>query len=93
MIKRGMSLTEALATVRARRDIFPNEGFLRQLQQLDRELRVSRVRWPYTPINHKTLYSVKDEILNRHTYTGRRRVASLDRAYYLEWDLTLMSNK
>ncbi|XP_026319364.1 dual specificity protein phosphatase 13-like [Hyposmocoma kahamanoa] len=44
MIKRRMSLTEALATVRARRDIHPNEGFLRQLQQLDRELRVSRVR-------------------------------------------------
>ncbi|XP_030022482.1 dual specificity protein phosphatase 13 isoform X2 [Manduca sexta] len=44
MIKRGMSLTEALGTVRARRDIHPNEGFLRQLQQLDRELRVTRVR-------------------------------------------------
>ncbi|RVE54462.1 hypothetical protein evm_000947 [Chilo suppressalis] len=44
MIKRGMSLTEALSTVRCRRDIHPNEGFLRQLQQLDRELRVSRIR-------------------------------------------------
>ncbi|KPJ11734.1 Dual specificity phosphatase DUPD1 [Papilio machaon] len=44
MIKRGMSLTEALALVRSRRDIHPNEGFLRQLQQLDKELRVSRIR-------------------------------------------------
>ncbi|KAJ0182686.1 hypothetical protein K1T71_002055 [Dendrolimus kikuchii] len=44
MIKRGMSLTEALSTVRSRRDIHPNEGFLRQLQQLERELRVCRVR-------------------------------------------------
>ncbi|XP_063357655.1 dual specificity protein phosphatase 13B-like isoform X1 [Cydia amplana] len=40
MIKRNMSLTEALATVRARRDIHPNEGFLRQLQALDRDLRL-----------------------------------------------------
>lgn len=44
MIKRGMSLTEALALVRSRRDIHPNEGFLRQLQLLDRELRVCRIR-------------------------------------------------
>ncbi|KAI5639736.1 dual specificity phosphatase, catalytic domain-containing protein [Phthorimaea operculella] len=44
MIKRGMSLAEALATVRARRDVHPNEGFLRQLQSLDRELRVCRIR-------------------------------------------------
>ncbi|XP_053613411.1 dual specificity protein phosphatase 13B-like isoform X2 [Plodia interpunctella] len=44
MIKRGMTLTEALAAVRSRRDIHPNEGFIRQLQQLDRELRVSRIR-------------------------------------------------
>ncbi|XP_023945306.1 dual specificity protein phosphatase 13 isoform X2 [Bicyclus anynana] len=44
MIKRGMSLTEALAQVRSRRDIHPNEGFVRQLQDLDRELRLSRVR-------------------------------------------------
>ncbi|KAL4716562.1 hypothetical protein ACJJTC_010226 [Scirpophaga incertulas] len=44
MIKRGMSLTESLALVRSRRDIHPNEGFLRQLQQLDRELRVARIR-------------------------------------------------
>ncbi|XP_045775521.1 dual specificity protein phosphatase 13-like isoform X2 [Maniola jurtina] len=44
MIKRGMSLTEALALVRSRRDIHPNDGFIRQLQDLDRELRLSRVR-------------------------------------------------
>ncbi|XP_073957970.1 dual specificity protein phosphatase 3-like isoform X1 [Choristoneura fumiferana] len=44
MIKRGMSLTEAMALVRSRRDIHPNEGFIRQLQMLDRELRVSRIR-------------------------------------------------
>lgn len=44
MIKRGMSLTEALATVRSRRDIHPNTGFLRQLQQLERELRQFRIR-------------------------------------------------
>ncbi|GBP77842.1 Dual specificity phosphatase DUPD1 [Eumeta japonica] len=44
MIKRGMSLKEALSTVRARRDIHPNDGFLRQLQELDRELRVSHRR-------------------------------------------------
>ncbi|XP_032528858.2 dual specificity protein phosphatase 13B-like isoform X1 [Danaus plexippus] len=44
MIKRGMTLTEALALVRSRRDIHPNDGFIRQLQDLDRELRVCRVR-------------------------------------------------
>ncbi|CAG4979695.1 unnamed protein product [Parnassius apollo] len=44
MIKRGMTFTEALALVRSRRDIHPNDGFIRQLQQLDRELRVSRLR-------------------------------------------------
>ncbi|XP_026496616.1 dual specificity protein phosphatase 13B-like isoform X1 [Vanessa tameamea] len=44
MIKRGMTLTEALALVRSRRDIHPNDGFIRQLQELDRELRLSRVR-------------------------------------------------
>ncbi|XP_046959633.1 dual specificity phosphatase 29-like isoform X2 [Vanessa cardui] len=44
MIKRGMTLTEALALVRSRRDIHPNDGFIRQLQELDRELRVCRVR-------------------------------------------------
>ncbi|XP_013188758.1 dual specificity protein phosphatase 13B isoform X2 [Amyelois transitella] len=44
MIKRGMTLTEAMALVRSRRDIHPNEGFIRQLQQLDRELRLSRLR-------------------------------------------------
>ncbi|XP_038208085.1 dual specificity protein phosphatase 13-like isoform X1 [Zerene cesonia] len=44
MIKRGMTLTEALALVRSRRDIHPNEGFVRQLQDLDRQLRVCRVR-------------------------------------------------
>ncbi|XP_045447463.1 dual specificity protein phosphatase 3-like isoform X1 [Melitaea cinxia] len=44
MIKRGMTLTEALALVRSRRDIHPNDGFVRQLQELDRELRLSRVR-------------------------------------------------
>ncbi|KAM3967827.1 uncharacterized protein ACR2FA_011367 [Aphomia sociella] len=44
MIKRGMTFTEAMSLVRSRRDIHPNEGFVRQLQQLDRELRVTRVR-------------------------------------------------
>ncbi|XP_050671106.1 dual specificity protein phosphatase 13-like isoform X2 [Leptidea sinapis] len=44
MIKRGMTFTEAVALVRSRRDIHPNEGFVRQLQDLDRELRVCRVR-------------------------------------------------
>ncbi|CAH4030938.1 dual specificity protein phosphatase 13-like isoform X1 [Pieris brassicae] len=44
MIKRGMTLTEALALVRSRRDIHPNEGFIRQLRDLDRELRVCRIR-------------------------------------------------
>ncbi|CAK1601762.1 unnamed protein product [Parnassius mnemosyne] len=44
MIKRGMTFAEALALVRSRRDIYPNDGFIRQLQQLDRELRASRIR-------------------------------------------------
>lgn len=44
MIKRGMTFTEAMALVRSRRDIHPNEGFVRQLQQLDRELRPTRFR-------------------------------------------------
>ncbi|XP_041975364.1 dual specificity protein phosphatase 13-like isoform X2 [Aricia agestis] len=44
MIKRGMTFHEAMALVRSRRDIHPNEGFIRQLQDLDRELRVCRAR-------------------------------------------------
>lgn len=40
MIKRGMTLSEALNVCRAHRDIRPNDGFIRQLQQLDRELRL-----------------------------------------------------
>lgn len=74
MIKRGMTLTEAMALVRSRRDIHPNEGFIRQLQMLDRELRVSRVRWPRTPM--QPLFSLSCDIK-----FGRDRVRSLDRSY------------
>ncbi|XP_022286187.1 dual specificity protein phosphatase 3-like [Crassostrea virginica] len=38
MIKRGMSVLDAVKVVRAKREIFPNDGFLKQLCELDQEL-------------------------------------------------------
>uniref|UniRef100_A0A3B3ZHM0 Dual specificity protein phosphatase n=1 Tax=Periophthalmus magnuspinnatus TaxID=409849 RepID=A0A3B3ZHM0_9GOBI len=42
MIKRGLSLMEALQTVRKHRNILPNAGFLNQLRQLDTALHQHR---------------------------------------------------
>ncbi|KAJ0060082.1 hypothetical protein NL108_002891, partial [Boleophthalmus pectinirostris] len=42
MIKRGLSLMEALHTVRKHRNILPNAGFLNQLRQLDTSLHQHR---------------------------------------------------
>lgn len=39
MIKKRMSATAALRLVRTHRDIYPNEGFLQQLADLDNKLR------------------------------------------------------
>ncbi len=39
MLKKGLSVENAVRTVRSNRRIFPNEGFLRQLVQLDMQLR------------------------------------------------------
>lgn len=39
MLRQGKSVENAVRTVRANRRIFPNEGFLRQLVQLDMQLR------------------------------------------------------
>lgn len=38
MIKKGMSAQEAVRTVRSRREIIPNDGFLKQLCQLNEDL-------------------------------------------------------
>ncbi|XP_068232661.1 dual specificity phosphatase 29-like [Palaemon carinicauda] len=42
MLKRDMCALEALTTLRKNRAIFPNEGFLRQLSELDNDLRSQR---------------------------------------------------
>lgn len=42
MINRKMSAADAIRTVRLRRDIRPNDGFLQQLADLDNELRRDR---------------------------------------------------
>lgn len=39
MLRQHLSLRQAVITVRQRRWIFPNRGFLRQLCQLDQKLR------------------------------------------------------
>lgn len=39
MLHQQLSLQQAIITVRERRWIFPNRGFLRQLCQLDQQLR------------------------------------------------------
>ncbi|XP_071515013.1 uncharacterized protein [Panulirus ornatus] len=41
MLKRGMNVQSALATIKKKRNIFPNQGFLSQLCDLDYELRRS----------------------------------------------------
>lgn len=41
MLKRGMSAEEALKTLRKKREIFPNEGFLNQLCSLNNRLALS----------------------------------------------------
>lgn len=43
MIAKRMSASEAIRTVRLRREIRPNDGFLQQLADLDNELRRGRV--------------------------------------------------
>lgn len=42
MMKRGMSAADAIRLIRQRRDIYPNEGFLGQLAELDNCLRRNR---------------------------------------------------
>jgi len=42
MLKRNMTAVAALAMVRASRDVRPNNGFLRQLAELDNQLRRER---------------------------------------------------
>jgi len=42
MLKRGMTVKEALKLVRSRRLVAPNHGFLRQLATLDIQLRERR---------------------------------------------------
>lgn len=42
MINRKMTASDAIRTVRLRRDIRPNDGFLQQLADLDNELRRER---------------------------------------------------
>lgn len=42
MIYRKMTAADAIRTIRLRRDIYPNEGFLQQLAELCNELRRER---------------------------------------------------
>lgn len=42
MINKKMSAVDAIRTVRLRRDIRPNDGFLHQMAELDNELRRER---------------------------------------------------
>lgn len=42
MIVKKMSAVDAIRTVRMRRDIRPNDGFLQQMADLDNELRRER---------------------------------------------------
>lgn len=42
MIKKNMEALEALTTLRKNRAIFPNDGFLKQLAELDNNLRSQR---------------------------------------------------
>lgn len=42
MIKRGMPVMDAVKLVRAKREIFPNDGFLKQLCELDQQLQQQR---------------------------------------------------
>lgn len=42
MLKRGMSAVEAIRTIKAKRNIRPNEGFLQQLADLDLKLKLDR---------------------------------------------------
>lgn len=44
MIKKGYTAAEAIRTVKAKRDIHPNIGFLQQLADLDNSLRRERLR-------------------------------------------------
>lgn len=44
MLKKGYSAAEAIRTIRERRNIHPNEGFLQQLADLDNKLRRERER-------------------------------------------------
>lgn len=43
MIKQGLSAVDALRQVRQYRDIYPNEGFLLQLVQLENKLKRERL--------------------------------------------------
>lgn len=43
MIKKGMLAVDAVKTVRKNRYVIPNNGFLRQLAQLDNHLRRQRL--------------------------------------------------
>ncbi|XP_062580889.1 dual specificity protein phosphatase 3-like [Saccostrea cucullata] len=42
MIKKGMTVMDAVKHVRDKREIFPNDGFLKQLCELDQELQQQR---------------------------------------------------
>ncbi|PSN46363.1 hypothetical protein C0J52_12918 [Blattella germanica] len=44
MIKEGMTAADALRRVRLNREIYPNEGFLHQLAELDNKLKRDRAR-------------------------------------------------
>lgn len=50
MINRKMSAVDAIRTMRMRRDVRPNDGFLQQLADLDNELRRERqyTYWSYS---------------------------------------------
>ena len=42
MLKKDMSIMDAVAMVRGKREVFPNDGFLKQLCILDQDLYVQK---------------------------------------------------
>ncbi|KAF2362878.1 Dual specificity phosphatase catalytic domain [Trinorchestia longiramus] len=63
MLRRGLSARQALAAIRSKRSIYPNEGFLTQLSDLDYEHQQKGLIRP-----EPEMYSALDELNARYDY-------------------------